>query len=139
MHRRSRILAYLAILTGLTLTVLLLLALNRDPVTRGFGRPEGKADLWSICPWCEDDRPMGIVDAIGLVLIALVVLSLPAGHMALLIMLAMQMHKPPNFADLKPSFQCPHCNHPLVKQWRVCPYCGRKIEGEQALPPYEGA
>ncbi len=127
MNRKTKLFAYVALVTGLLLSVLLLLALDRDPLTKGFRRPEREATLQSICPWCEEDQPLTFTDVIGMVLIAVVVLSLPAGHIALLVMLAAQASRPPDFADLKPALHCPHCAHPLVKPWRVCPYCGQEI------------
>ncbi len=83
-HKRNRRFAYGAIFTGIVIVVLLLLALNRGPISRGFA-PEGNGTgLRALCPWCEEGEPITPTDVLGIVLIALVVLALPAGHLALL-------------------------------------------------------
>ncbi len=127
-HKRNRRLAYGAIITGVVIVVLLLFALNRGPISRGFALEGSGAGLQALCPWCEEGKPVTPTDVLGIVLIALVVLALPAGHLALLIMLASRISRPPKFTDIEPVAHCPHCNHPLVRQWRHCPYCGQPIE-----------
>ncbi len=106
-HKRNRRLAYGAIFTGIVIVVLLLLALNRGPISRGFA-PEGNGTgLRALCPWCEEGEPITPTDVLGIVLIALVVLALPAGHLALLIMLASRISRPPKFTDIEPVARCP--------------------------------
>ena len=126
--KRNRRLAYGAIATGLVIVVLLLLALNRGPISRGFEPEDSGAGLQALCPWCEEGEPVTATDILGIVLIALFVLALPAGHLALLIMLASRISRPPKFTDIEPAAHCPHCNHPLVRQWQHCPYCGQPID-----------
>ncbi len=126
-HRHNRRLAYGTIITGIVIVVLLLFALNRGPISRGFA-PEGSGGgLQALCPWCEEGEPVTPTDVLGIVLIALILLALPAGHLALLIMLASRINHPPKFADIEPVAHCPHCSHPLVRPWRHCPYCGQPI------------
>jgi hypothetical protein len=127
-HKHTRWLAYGAVLTGLIIVGLLVLALNRGPLARGFEPDRGGFGLRAFCPWCEEGRPTTMTDIVGMVLIGLVVLVLPAGHLALLVMLAARVVRPPRFSDIVPAHHCPHCNHPLVKQWRNCPYCGQPID-----------
>jgi hypothetical protein len=133
-HKRNKRLAYGAILTGATIVTLLLLALNRGPLARGFEPDGAGVGLRALCPWCEADQPITLTDVLGSVLISLVIFALPASHLALLIMLAARVSRPPKFTDLEHVFHCPHCNHPLVKQWRNCPYCGQPIERSQPPP-----
>ncbi|MBN1249023.1 MAG: zinc ribbon domain-containing protein [Anaerolineae bacterium] len=127
-HKRNRWLAYGAILTGTVIVVLLVVALNRGPIARGFEPEGGGIGIQAFCSWCQEGRSPTVTDLLGMVLIGLVVFALPAGHLALLIMLAARAGRPPKFSDIEPAYHCPHCNHPLVKQWRNCPYCGVPIE-----------
>jgi len=124
---RRRRLAYVAIATGILVVTLLFVALNRGPLARGFRPYERGESLRDYCFWCDDSRPMAATDILGIVLIGLVVLMIPAGHIAALIMLAIHATRPPKFSDLEPAYRCPACNHPLVRPWRVCPYCGTPI------------
>ena len=138
MRKRAKRLAYLTIVTGIVIVGLLLFAVNRGPVTRGFEpvQPqdvEAESGLRAYCPWCGTAGPVDPIDVAGTVLIGTVLLAFPAGHIALLIMLARHVSRPPRFADIEPAFRCPACNHPLVKQWHICPYCGRTIK-----PPAQG-
>lgn len=128
MHKRRRWLAYAAVITGFILVGLLLLALNRDPLTRGFKPAGDRITLSDFCFWCASDQDVTTIDILGIILIGFVVLAIPAGHIALLVALASSASRPPRFSDLEPAYHCPHCNHGLVKQWRVCPYCGVPIE-----------
>jgi len=71
--KRNRRLAYGAIATGLVIVVLLLLALNRGPISRGFEPEDSGAGLQALCPWCEEGEPVTATDILGIVLIALAV------------------------------------------------------------------
>lgn len=127
MRRRNKWLAYGTVLTGLLIVGVLLLTVNRGPLVRGFRPPEGEITLSDFCLWCAEDQDVTPVDVMGIVLIGLVALLVPASHIALLIMLAARVSRPPRFSDLEPAYRCPRCAHPLVRQWRVCPYCGAQI------------
>jgi hypothetical protein len=138
MRRRKIWLAYAAAITGVILVALLLFTVNRGPIARGLERYEGEMTWGDICFWCQDDQDVTTIDVLGIALIGVILLALPAGHIALLISLAAQMRRAPKFSDLEPAYECPHCHHPLIKQWRVCPYCGNGIQEHEGLhPPHD--
>jgi hypothetical protein len=71
---------------------------------------------------------------VGIVLTALLILTIPSGHVALLVMLAIQLSRPSKPAEPRAAFRCSYCNHDMRQDWRICPYCGWDLKtGRDAM------
>jgi hypothetical protein len=131
MRKKRKWLIYALLATGLAVVGLLFFTLNRGPLVTGFQAYESAED--DFCLWCEENRPTSLKEKFGLTLIILLILILPAGHIALLITAVVQFNRPPPPARA-PRHRCPHCRQGIDPQWKACPYCGETLptEGKQS-------
>jgi hypothetical protein len=132
MHKKW--LLYVAVVTGIMVVCLLVLAINRGPLVEGFQPYEGEQNIKSYCLWCDEEEPLKFQDVLGTVLIALLILAIPSSHIAVLIFLAIKLGRGTETLPSQPAYQCPYCEHPLLKRWKICPYCGKSIAAAQDHP-----
>jgi hypothetical protein len=127
MHKKRKWLIYTLLATGLAVVGLLFFTVNRGPLVTGFQAYESEED--DFCLWCEGNRPSSLKEIFGIVLIILLIFLVPAGHIALLITVAVHLNRPAPPARA-PRHICPHCHQGIDPQWKVCPYCGEKLNTE---------
>lgn len=126
MRKRRKGLIYALLATGLAMVVLLLFTLNRGPIATGF-QPYNSEEN-DFCLWCKENRPSSLKELFGASLIILLILIIPASHIALLITTAIHLNRPPPVRA--PRHTCPHCHQGIDSQWKACPYCGEKLSAE---------
>ena len=130
MQKRRKWLAYTAVITGIVVAGLLALAINRGPLVEGFQPYQGEHSLESYFLWSGEEE-LSFQNILGMVCISLLIFVVPAGHIAVLIMLAVQLRRPAEPPEPQPVHQCLHCEHQLRRNWNICPYCGERIAGAQ--------
>ena len=64
---------------------------------------------------------------LGSVVIALLMLTIPLGHVAWLVLAAMWLARAPGQHQAKAPRRCPHCSVRVQAGWNVCPYCGETL------------
>lgn len=129
MIKRHKWLPYAVVATGVILVLLLVFALNSEPIVRWFqfsfreaGQERGleRAEPGSLT-WQE---------ALGMALFSVFILALVLSHLALLVVMANLLNKPETQA-LKTPAVCPQCDHSIRADWRLCPYCGFTLDKSQ--------
>jgi hypothetical protein len=132
MRAKRKWLSFGTIISGLLVICLLALALNRGPLVRGFEPYEGEVSIKDYCLLCDETPTVGGI--IGTLLIALLLLAIPIGHMAMLITLAIKGGRPSGEPEC--PYTCSACGHGMRAMWNICPYCGAKLGGPgDARPP----
>ncbi len=126
MRKKRKWLIYALLATGLAVVGLLFFTLNRGPLVTGFQAYESEED--DFCLWCEENKPTSLKEKFGITLIILLILIIPAGHIALLITAAIHLNHPPPVHATR--HLCPHCRQGIDPQWKACPYCGEKLPTE---------
>jgi hypothetical protein len=122
MIKRHKWLPYAIVATGVIVVLLLVFAINSDPVVRwfpfgsteavqerGLGRAETKSFTWQ--------------EALGAILFSVFILALVLSHLVLLVVAANLLNQPKAQA-LKTPAVCPQCERGIRADWRLCPYCG---------------
>jgi hypothetical protein len=61
------------------------------------------------------------------VAIALLMLAIPLGHIAWLIMAALWLSRSAGPPRARAPSSCPHCNTEVQPDWKACPYCGESL------------
>jgi ABC-type Fe3+ transport system permease subunit len=124
--KRRKWLSRAAVITGAILVLLLILAINSEPLVRWFqigpqeaGQERGleQADAGSVV-WHK---------ALGTTLISVFILAILASHLALLIVVANSLNKAQLPATGGPAV-CPRCERGIQPDWRMCPFCGFELD-----------
>lgn len=132
MSRQTKWLARTLISTGIIVVALLTIAINRGPLLEGF-RPYRPAQNTPplLCPWCNDETPPSLGDYLGAALIMFLILLIPSGHIAVIILVAQQLNRASTPQTSSKLPRCPYCERPLHHGWKACPTCGNRLE----MPP----
>jgi len=133
MIKRHKWLPYAVVATGVILVLLLVFAINSDPVVRWFQfgsreagqernleRAEAKSFTWR--------------EALGTVLFSVFILALLLSHLVLLVVVANLLNQPQVQAPKTPAM-CPQCDRSIKTDWRLCPYCGFTLTKTPEHPP----
>ena len=126
MTKRRKWLSRAALITGAILVLLLIFAVNSEPLVRWFqigpqeaGRERDleRAEAGSVT-WHK---------ALGATLISVFILAILASHLGLLIVVANSLNKAQLPAIREPA-ACPQCERSIQLDWRMCPYCGFMLD-----------
>jgi hypothetical protein len=123
MAKRYKWLPYAIVATGIVLVLLLVFAINSDPVVRWFQFGAKEASQARGLERAEA-RSMTWQDVLGTVLFSIFILALVLSHLVLLIVAANLLNKPRMPAVPHRPAACPQCERDIQSDWRVCPYCG---------------
>ena len=126
MAKKHKWLPYAVVATGVILVLLLVFAINSEPVVRWFQLGSKETAQERILDRAET-RSITWQEALGTVLFSVFTLALVFIHLALLIAVANLLNKPQAQA-LKTPTVCPRCDHSIKADWRLCPYCGLTLE-----------
>ena len=64
---------------------------------------------------------------LGSVMIALLMLAIPLGHVAWLVLAAMWLARAPGPHQAEAPPHCPQCGATVQAGWKVCPHCGEPL------------
>lgn len=125
-HKR---LARALVITGVIMVTLLTIAINRGPLMEGFRPYHRDPERPSaFCLWCADDTPPSASDYLGTTLIILLILLIPIGHIAVIILVVQQLHHGAGSRREATLPPCPYCERPIHRGWKACPSCGNRLE-----------
>ena len=110
--KKRKWLGYAIVVTAVTVILLLVFAVNSEPLVQWF-----KKDMRSIT-W---------EDILGMSLISLFILALLVSHLTLVIVAARSLSKKPHAPPIKPPTLCPQCGRGVHSDWLLCPYCGHLL------------
>ena len=122
MSKRRKWLPYAAVATGVILVLLLVFAINSEPIVRWFQFGFGKSGQAHSLGQTEANS-LTWQEALGTTLFSVFILALVWIHLALLVVMANLFNKPQTQA-LKTPAVCPQCDRKIRADWRLCPYCG---------------
>ena len=126
MTKKHKWLPYAVVATGVILVLLLVFAINSEPVVRWFQLGSKETAQERVLDRAET-RSITWQEALGTVLFSVFILALVFIHLALLIAVANLLNKPQAQA-LKTPTVCRRCDHSIRADWRLCPYCGFTLE-----------
>ena len=109
LKKKRKWLSWALVTTGVIVTLVLILALNSDPLVRWF-----RVDL--LGPAKDDTRPTTWDDALGTVLISVFILALLVSHVGLLIAAAKVLSKPRTHA-IREQATCLRCERSVQRDW----------------------
>ncbi|MBN1934784.1 MAG: zinc ribbon domain-containing protein [Anaerolineae bacterium] len=112
MSKKLKWLPYAVVATGAVIVLLVIVAINSEPLVRWFQ---------------ADERSITWQEMLGIGLISMFILALLLSHMVLVVVVASSLNKPPTPAIEKPT-TCPQCARAVQADWQVCPYCGFKLD-----------
>jgi heme exporter protein D len=111
-NKKRKWLGYAVVVTGVIVVLLLIYAVNSEPLVR----------------WFENDkRSITWEDILGMGLISLFILALLVSHMALVVVAASSLSES-RAPAIKRQAVCPQCERSIQGDWRLCPYCGHKLD-----------
>ena len=110
--KRRKWLGYAVVVTGVIVVLLLIFAVNSEPLVRWFQHEE-RSITWQ--------------DMLGMGLISLFIVALLASHMTLVVVAASSL-KESRTPTVKKQATCPQCECSIQRDWRLCPYCGHKLD-----------
>jgi hypothetical protein len=133
MIKRHKWLPYAVVATGVVLVLLLVFAINSDPVVRWF--PFGSREaVQERGPERAETKSFTWQEALGTALFSVFILALVLSHLVLLVVAANLLNKP-QVRALKTPAVCPQCDHSIKADWRLCPYCGFTLTKSSEHPP----
>jgi hypothetical protein len=115
------------------LVLLLVFAINSEPIVRWFQFGFGKAGQAHGMGQTETDS-LTWQEALGTALFSIFILALVWIHLALLVVMANLFNKPQTQAFKTPAV-CPQCDRKIRADWRLCPYCGFTLAKSPAPMP----
>ncbi len=110
--KKHRWLPYAVVATGAVIVLLVIFSINSEPLVRWFQ---------------ADERSITWQEMLGMGLISMFILALLLSHMVLVVVAASSLSKPHTPAIEKPTV-CPQCARAVQGDWRVCPYCGFRLD-----------
>ena len=126
MVKRHKWLPYAVVATGVILVLLLVFAINSEPVVRWFQLGSREAGQDRI-PGQAESQSITWQEALGTALFSFFILALVFTHLVLLIVAAKLLTKP-QVQALKIPIACPQCERSVKADWRLCPYCGFTLD-----------
>lgn len=123
MVKRHKWLPYAIVATGVILVLLLVFAINSEPVVRWFqsGTIETGQER-ALEP--GEARSVTWHQVLGTALFSVFILALVLSHLVLLIVAANSLSKPRMPTTVHKHAVCLQCERDIQPDWRVCPYCG---------------
>lgn len=133
MEQRSKWIVFALVVAGVVVVGCVILALLAAALGWGAfssSAPQVRGDwMREMCPWCGVTGVHTPWRSVGGVVIALFVVALPLGLIALLIVggvwLARSAKSTPSPRDQ--SLVCPHCGEEVELGWKACPHCGERL------------
>jgi RNA polymerase subunit RPABC4/transcription elongation factor Spt4 len=133
MDQRSKWIVFALVIASVVVVGCLILALLGAALgwgASGSSVPLLRGDrMRGMCPWCGGRGVHTPWGSVGGVVIALFVVALPLGLIALLIVggvwLARSAQSTPSPRD--ESLVCPSCGEEVEPGWKACPNCGERL------------
>ncbi|MBN1920592.1 MAG: zinc ribbon domain-containing protein [Anaerolineae bacterium] len=127
--QRSKWLTRALFITGAIVVMAFLVTVNRGPLMEGFRpyQPQAEPQL-PLCIEGECEASPTFANWLGTTLIILLILLIPIGHMAVIILVVQQLNRTGAVSTSAKNLPCPYCGHTIHHGWKTCPACGNRLD-----------
>ncbi|MDX9953994.1 MAG: zinc ribbon domain-containing protein [Anaerolineae bacterium] len=117
------------LITGAIVVVAFLITVNRGPLMEGFRpyQPQTEQRL-PLCIGRDCETSPTFADWLGTILIILLILLIPIGHMAVIILVVQRLNHTGTVPTSSRLPACPYCGHNIHHGWKTCPACGNRLD-----------